>query len=51
MHERITRRLLEKSLLEDKCRLEEKCSAKENGSCANWGKWPEMFWVVDDIKL
>jgi hypothetical protein len=31
------------------CRPEERGKIKENGSCAKWGTWPEMFLVEDRI--
>ena len=37
--------------LTEKCRPEEKGRIKENRSFAEWGTWPEMFLVEDEIKI
>ena len=37
--------------LTEKCRPEEKGRIKENRSFGEWGTWPEMFLVEDEIKI
>lgn len=37
--------------LTEKCRPEEKSRVKENRSFVEWGTWPEMFMVEDEIKI
>lgn len=52
----IMRRLVEKDPIDEKCRQEVKCQLEEragtrvNASHANWGTWPEMFWVEGEVK-
>ncbi|MGB5100269.1 MAG: hypothetical protein WBN94_06690 [Methanothrix sp.] len=37
--------------LAEKCRPLEKSRIEEKRSSANWGTWPEMFQVEDEIKI
>ena len=37
--------------LTEKCRLEDMGRIKENRSFGEWGTWPEMFLVEDEIKI
>lgn len=46
----IMKRLVEKDRIEEKYRPDEEHRVKENGNHVNWGTWPEMLWIEDDIK-
>jgi hypothetical protein len=37
--------------LTEKCRLEDMSRIKEDRSFGEWGTWPEMFLVEDEIKI